>query len=135
MHAIKNTTRSAAQRSGTVPSLHTQDNCMLYKFKSKAAGDLIMLQPQGQQMLGILGKEVASGKGILQAAEMSGALAALQAAVAREEEERQAAVQAAEAKGETVPRFEGVSLRQRAAPLIEMIRRCELAGQDIVWGV
>ncbi len=29
---------------------------MLYKFKSKAAGDVIMLEPTGRQIVGILGK-------------------------------------------------------------------------------
>ena len=30
---------------------------MLYKFKSKAAGDLIMLEPNGRRVLQIIGKE------------------------------------------------------------------------------
>jgi len=30
---------------------------MLYKFKSKATGDLIMMQPSGDQVLRIVGRE------------------------------------------------------------------------------
>ena len=30
---------------------------MLYKFKSKAAGDLIMLEPNGRRVLQIIGKD------------------------------------------------------------------------------
>jgi hypothetical protein len=30
---------------------------MLYKFKSKATGDVIMLEPQGRQILQIMGKD------------------------------------------------------------------------------
>ena len=30
---------------------------MLYKFKSKAAGDLIMLEPNGRRVLEIIGKD------------------------------------------------------------------------------
>jgi len=30
---------------------------MLYKFKSKATGDLIMLEPNGRQVLRLIGKE------------------------------------------------------------------------------
>ena len=41
---------------------------MLYKFKSKVTGDVIMLQPNGQRVLEIIGKHSAaepSTKGIL----------------------------------------------------------------------
>ncbi|HQX59570.1 MAG TPA: DUF1840 family protein [Burkholderiaceae bacterium] len=30
---------------------------------------------------------------------------------------------------------EQVTLRQRAVPFIDMLRRCQAAGKDIVWGV
>lgn len=111
---------------------------MLYKFKSKATGDLIMLEPNARQMLAIIGKDThgaAAGKGILQVADMPAAQAALEAAVAQNELERKSAIEAAEEKGEAAPRFEAVSLRQRAVPLLDMIRRCHKAGHDIVWGV
>jgi hypothetical protein len=42
----------------------------------------------------------------------------------------------AQAKGEPAPQREGgVSLRQRAWPLVEMMRRSHAAGHEIVWGV
>ena len=107
---------------------------MLYKFKSKAAGDLIMLEPHGRRVLQIIGKDPGP-TGIVQPPEMAGAVARLEAAIVQEEEERKAAVAEAEARGQTPPRFEEVSLRQRALPFIEMLRRCEKAGKDIVWGV
>jgi regulator of protease activity HflC (stomatin/prohibitin superfamily) len=106
---------------------------MLYKFKSKAAGDLIMLEPNGRRVLEIIGKDPGP-KGIIETAQMPGAIAALDAAIAREESEQQAAAEEARAKGEVVSRPE-VSLRQRAVPFLDMLRRCEKAGQDIVWGV
>ena len=108
---------------------------MLYKFKSKAAGDLIMLQANGRQVLDIIGKSASLGQGILLPAEMPGALAALEAAVAKDEEMRRAALQGAHDKGEPAPRLEAVSLRQRAVPLMDMLHRCEKAGHEIVWGV
>ena len=37
---------------------------MLYKFKSKATGDLIMLEPQGKQIFKLIGKEPGA-KGII----------------------------------------------------------------------
>ena len=107
---------------------------MLYKFKSKAAGDLILLEPNGRQVLQIIGKEPGP-KGIILPEEMPGAISALEAAVAREDEDKQSRADEAKAKGESARGGEGVSLRQRAVPFLDMLRRCEKAGQEIVWGV
>ncbi len=107
---------------------------MLYKFKSKAAGDLIMLEPNGRQVLQIIGKD-ADPKGIIEPAQMPGAIAALEAAIVRQEAEQKAAAEEAQAKGEPPPRSDAVSLRQRAVPFLDMLRRCEQAGKEIVWGV
>ena len=107
---------------------------MLYKFKSKAAGDLIMLEANGQRMLEIIGKE-AGAKGIILPEQMPAAIGALERAVAQEEAQRQAALAQAASDGTSAPKFEAVSLRQRAHPFLEMLRRCQQAGADIVWGV
>jgi hypothetical protein len=107
---------------------------MLYKFKSKTAGDLIMLEPNGRRVLEIIGKDPAP-KGIILPEQMPGAIAALEGAVAKEEADQKALAEEAKAKGETPPRFDGVSLRQRAVPFLDMLRRCEKAGTEIVWGV
>jgi hypothetical protein len=66
---------------------------MLYKFKSRVTGDLIMLQPNGQRILRIIGLDkpgTPSGQGILLPEQIPGAIAALQAAVAQEEAQQQA---------------------------------------------
>jgi len=107
---------------------------MLYKFKSKAAGDLIMLEPNGRRVLEIIGKG-AGAKGIILPEEMPGAIASLDAAISREEAEHQQMIDEAKAKGEVPPRFDGVSLRQRALPFIDMLKRCSQAGKEVVWGV
>ena len=107
---------------------------MLYKFKSKAAGDLIMLEPNGRRVLEIIGKDPGP-KGIILPEQMPGAIAALEDAIAREEAEHKAAIDEAKARGEVPPKFESVSLRQRAVPFIDMLKRCDKAGQEIVWGV
>jgi cyclopropane-fatty-acyl-phospholipid synthase len=115
---------------------------MLYKFKSKATADLIVLEPNGKQILRIIGKEPAI-KGIVEVAEMPQAIEALRNAV-QQEEDRQAQVNAQNAKnaedkkdtkstaatGQERP----VSLRQRATPFIEMLQRAQKAGKDVVWG-
>ncbi len=107
---------------------------MLYKFKSKAAGDLIMMGPSGDQVLRIVGKDPAP-KGIIEPDAMPAAIAALERAVAEEEAARERAEREAEAEGRTLAPREGVSLRQRAWPMVEMLRRAQAAGHDIVWGV
>jgi regulator of protease activity HflC (stomatin/prohibitin superfamily) len=107
---------------------------MLYKFKSKAAGDLIMLEPNGRRVLEIVGKD-AGPKGIILPEEMPGAIQALEAAIAREEAEHKAIIEEARAKGQVAPKFDAVSLRQRAVPFLDMLRRCSAAGKEIVWGV
>lgn len=111
---------------------------MLYKFKSRSVGDLIMLQPNGRRLLDIIGKDTQVGtgdKGIILPDQMPAAIAALEAAIASEEAEQKAAQSAALVHQQTAPRFEAISLRQRALPFIEMLRRCEKAGDEIVWGV
>jgi Domain of unknown function (DUF1840) len=107
---------------------------MLYKFKSKATGDLIMLEPNGRRMLEIIGKE-AGPKGIVLPQDMAAAVSALEAAVAQEEADQQAAIRLALTEGRSAPKFEAVSLRQRAVPFIEMLKRCHKADHEIVWGV
>jgi hypothetical protein len=102
----------------------------VYRFKSRETGDLVMLQQHGKRMLEILGKDP-SGPGIIQPAEMSGAVQALRAAVAEDEARRK------EEDGlqDDASPADAVSLRMRSAPFIEMLQRCEKAGADIVWGV
>lgn len=106
------------------------DHTMLYKFKSAATGDLIMLEPNGRRVLEIIGKDTGP-KGIILADQMSAALAALAQAIAAEEADKQAS---AGDDGDAA-KPAAVSLRQRAVPFIDMLKRCSAAGKDIVWGV
>ncbi len=107
---------------------------MLYKFKSKAAGDLIMLEPNGRQVLQIIGKDPGP-KGIIEPAQMGAAVQALESAIAKDEAQQKQADDEAQARGEKAVRAEGISLRQRAVPFVDMLRRAEKEGEDIVWGV
>ncbi len=111
-------------------------SAMLYIFKSRNCADIIMLEPNGRRLLEIIGKDPAP-KGIITPAQMPAAVQALQAAILREEEARgkvqgQDEVQS-EAAGQA--RADGVTLRQRLLPMIEMMGRCEKARRDITWGV
>ena len=107
---------------------------MLYKFKSKVTGDVIMTGPAGDHVVKLIGKEAAP-TGIILPADMPAAIAALEKAVLDEEAERQRAEEEARAEGRTLAPRETVTLRQRAWPLIEMMRRSHAADKEIVWGV
>ena len=107
---------------------------MIDTFKSKAAGDVIMMGPAGDMVLRLIGKEPAP-KGIVEPAAMPAAMQAIEAAIAAEEAARAEAEREAEAKGQTLAPREGVSLRQRAWPLVEMMKRAHAADKEIVWGV
>ncbi len=105
----------------------------LYRFKSRETGDLVMLGPDGKRILEVLGKDP-SAPGIIQPAEIPGAVQALRAAAKAEEEDRQRQIEEAQAKGEVPPEF-GIPLRVRSTPFIEMLERCHAADVEVVWGV
>lgn len=105
---------------------------MLYKFKSQAAADVIMLAQNGEQMLTIIGKGP-SPQGIITVEQIPVAIAAIEvailvheAALARRNEQPQIEV---EVEGDSV------MLRHRAAPFIDLLRTSAAAGKDVVWGV
>ena len=109
---------------------------MLYKFKSKAAGDVIMLGPNGGQLLRLVGREPAP-RGIFEVDAMPALIAALEAAVVADEAARDRSGDDAAKTQDTPPGpggRDGVALRQRAWPLVEMLRRSHAAREVIVWG-
>ncbi len=106
---------------------------MLYKFKSRAAADLIMLEPQGRQIVTLMGK-TPGANGIVTVAQIPAAIAALEAAVMADEAQPAVEDETDEeaAKDE---RKDTVRLRQRAAPIIDMLKRSAAENVDVVWGV
>ena len=106
---------------------------MIYKFKSKAAGDVIMLGPNGDELLRLLGREPAA-KGIIEPAAMPAALDALQAA-ANADDAARAAANASDPDAADTNRPAGITVRQRVWPMVEMLRRAHAAKAPVVWGV
>ena len=106
---------------------------MLYKFKSRATADLVMLESAGRRLLEVLGREP-SDQGILEAADLPPLMQRLEQAIAQEEAMLEEAEREAAAQGQTIRRPE-VSLRQRLWPMREMMRRSHAEQQPIVWGV
>ena len=111
---------------------------MLYKFKSKATGDVIMLEPQGRQILQIIGKSP-EAKGIVLSVEMPDAIQALRDAVAQEEAALAAAEQAQKEQDGSDTSVKSASgsirLKQRVVPFIDMLQRAHAEEVDVVWGV
>jgi hypothetical protein len=107
---------------------------MYYTFKSKAAGDLLMMEPVGSELLRVIGQEPAP-RGIIEAAAMPSAIKAIERAIAREEAQPSQAVDEAATASSDLSREEAVTLRQRAWPLVEMMKRAQVENANIVWGV
>ncbi len=111
---------------------------MIYKFKSKASGDLIMLEEHGRAILRIIGKTDPQTlrQGIIEPAQMPMALAALARAVREEEAAQQEKAPAARETGQPATGAGlSVSLRQRSMPFMRMLERCHAAQKEIVWGI
>lgn len=106
---------------------------MLYKFKSRATADLIMLEPQGRQIVSIIGKTPGTS-GIVTVAQIPAAIAALEAAVAADEAQPPVEDGQEDAGSATEERKDTVRLRQRAAPFIDMLKRSAAEDADVVWG-
>lgn len=108
---------------------------MLYKFKSKATGDLIMLEPQGRQILQIIGK-APDAKGVVLSSEMPNAISALRKAVEMEEAEMDAVAQEDDgSERHEHAGIRGIRLKQRVVPFIDMLQRAHAEQVDVVWGV
>lgn len=106
---------------------------MLYRFRSSATGDVVMLGPNGDELLQILGREPAA-RGIIEPVDMPQAMQALQAAVAAAEASQADTGGDGDDPAEPhTPRH--ISLRQRVWPMIEMLRRAHAAEAAVVWGV
>lgn len=104
---------------------------MLYKFKSRATADLIMLEPQGRQIVSIVGK-TPGASGIVTAAQIPAAIAALEAAIVADE--AQPPVENAQDDAAADDRNDTVRLRQRATPFIDMLKRSAAENVDVTWG-
>ena len=80
-----------------------------------------MLEPDAKRLLRIMDK-TDQAKGILLAAQISDAMAAIEKAIALEETD-----------GIQDPKQ--VSLRQRSMPMLKMLKQCHDQSEEVVWGV
>ena len=111
---------------------------MLYKFKSRATADLIMLEPIGRRVLQILGKDADQAQGIITVEQIPAAIAALEAAAHEDSQRRQLTAQADDDKAQSDVDAGGaaaevVGLSQRIAPFVDMLRRSAAEGKEVIW--
>ncbi len=105
---------------------------MLYEFKCRATGSVVMTQKVGERMLAIIGKS-AGPTGIIVPEQMPAAILALEDAVAQERAQGAAPDDDEDERDRERPRT--VSLAQRAWPFIEMLKAALAAEREITWGV
>ncbi len=101
---------------------------MAITFKTKACGDVTMLDANARQVLDIIGKAVGV-RGVITAQEAPGAVALLKAAVAAQGSGRPDE----DAEPESARAY--VPLATRVHPFIEMLEAAHAKGSDILWGV
>ena len=93
-----------------------------------------MLEQHGNAILKIIGKQPAA-RGIILVSDMPAALERLKAAIESEQKLLDAHKNSEAISDEPGTRQELVTMRQRAAPFIDMLRRSMNEQKDIVWGV
>jgi hypothetical protein len=114
---------------------------MLFKFKSQASADLIMLEADARHLLKImLGDDPA--KGILLVEDIPVALTALELAVSQDDAARKQRSEKAQTGGSgggadeaNESAIDPVRLSQRATPMMKLLKLCQSQQSNVVWGV
>ncbi len=102
---------------------------MLIPFQSKAAGEFFMQQPHVQALFALMGKPF-SAQGVFAADELNGCLSRLTAGLEHGAVNAETSESADESRDAP-----SVGLKQRAWPLMDMMRRAQKLNVDVVWGV
>lgn len=116
---------------------------MIYRFYSQTCADILVLAPVAEQLLNLWGKDTHATQGILVVNDIPGAIATLQEAIAVEKAQLTQAASAAalqrtsahpagfnDDEGSAQP---DISLRQRAAPVLDLLRRSLQAQKPVLW--
>ena len=111
---------------------------MLFKFKSKATSDLIMLEPDARTLLRMmLGDDPVQG--IVLAQDLPATIARLETALAQASANNSShpnGVPTGPTKTDEDALDEHtVQVGRRAAPMLQMLKRCQAEQADVVWGV
>lgn len=114
---------------------------MIYEFKSRVTGTVVMNRDAAEWILGVIGKQPGP-QGIVTVEQMPAAIEALRKAVEQDQREirearRQSAGKADAGNEDDEDQEQGavVSRSQRAWPFIEMLMAAQQGGREITWGV
>jgi hypothetical protein len=105
---------------------------VLYRFNSRASSSFVMLEAHARRLFDILGKE-ATPKGIITVEQMPAAIAALEAAMRGDAHPHDDDEAEAGRDGEAEKQVIGI--RQRAAPLLRMLKKSLADNKDVTWEV
>lgn len=107
---------------------------MLYRFKSRTSPDFVMLEAHARQLFDVIGKSP-SPMGIITVEQIPAAIAALEAAMAQERGNAHNNDNFAVEDHENDAEVQHIGLRQRAAPLLHMLKDSLADNKDVTWGV
>ena len=106
---------------------------MLLVFRSPSSGDFIMHQQHAFALLGLMGKSE-TAQGIISREEVAQLHAVL---VSRLEQQPEPVLNEDQeiSQNSTADASQAVGLKQRAWPLLEMLKKAALKQHDVTWGV
>lgn len=106
---------------------------MLITFKSRASGDVIMLENNGREMLRLFGKSPDDKKGIVTVGQLPGVITSLKKFV---EDDKVKLEKSQNNDKETDQNSkDGVHLFQRAQPILELLERSLKDEAPVTWGM
>jgi|JI8StandDraft_2_1071088.scaffolds.fasta_scaffold166011_2 hypothetical protein len=106
---------------------------MLYRFKSQATGDLVMLRGDAEAALRLMGKPVAS-QGIFSTDQLQAAIAVLRAAATEDRAIRKLEMEAY--RGDQAGDLyldPDIRLSQRIVPLIALLEEASRGDRAVIW--
>ncbi|WP_197407984.1 DUF1840 family protein [Lampropedia cohaerens] len=114
----------------------------MYRFIARSSAPIQYFEADAKRLLKIIGKD-ATAPGIITQQQLAGAITAIEAAIAQEEQAREEARQAAAEGGapaahaetahDSTQDDEPVALRHRALPLLQLLRAAQQAQEDVIW--
>ncbi|SOE46281.1 hypothetical protein ANDA3_0351 [plant metagenome] len=108
---------------------------MLITFQSKAAGDVLMLEEHALPLLQAAGKApgVSPERGVFTVAQLPAAIAGLEKAIAAAPPLADEDDDDDDDKPPVHPIALPVALGQRAFPLLDLLRKSQASGVDVMW--
>lgn len=107
---------------------------MTYIFKCRETADVLMLQPDGDAVLRLIGRDPAA-QGIIEAEALPAAIIAIERAAAEDEQRLAQTAEDVDAESVAPGACGEVSLRQRTWPLLQMLKSAQAAASAVTWGV